>query len=318
MATIQRVARRRSEVPAGSQTARPANTGSHLARGAMARQKAKQASEQRSGDRNQPWRFWLRNDDKIDENSISDMYPDGIPNNEAEIIILDETLDDVVGMYEHNLKIGGWFRHFEACPKEWDNCPLCERGEKSYYVVLLSVLVLRPWVSKDGKKSGDWTRMLLPVKSAQLAKFDELCQASQKKNGKLRGTSFVMKRDTSNPKCPSIGEPSVLEGGVMFEFYDEDYLVGEFGHDAVKSPEGKVLKPENEDITPFPYEEIFTKPVAADLRKRYGAGAQAGSQDDVEEEWSEPSARRVTSRRKPAQAEAVVDDDPLGEDELPE
>jgi len=303
---------RRSQIPAGSQ--RPANTGSHLSRGAQARQKARQAAEDRQTGGNQPWRFWLANNTQVDDRTITDAYPDGIPNNEAEIIILDETLDDIVGMYEHNLKIGGKFGHFEGCPKEWDNCPICDRGEKSYYVVFFTVLVLRPWVSKDGKKSGEWTKMLLPIKSSQLAKFDELCQASQKKNGKLRGTYFFMRRDTANAQSPSTGEPTVLEGGVMFDFYSEEQLIKDFGHEAVISPEGKVLKPENDDITPYAYDELFKKPSGADLRKRFGANAQAGSDDDFEQE-NQP--QRVSSRRRPAQQEAVVDDDPLADENMP-
>lgn len=289
------------------------NTGSFLKRGAAARSAAAQAVEDAKNSGNEPWRFWLAPESVPDPKTATRDNPQGIPKNECEIIILDDTLESIVGMHEHNLKIAGKYGHHEGCPKEWDNCVLCDSGEKSYYAVFFSILALRPWVSKDGKKSGGWTKMLLCVKSAQMGKFEELCQAAQTANGgRLRGTYFYMKRDVGNSNAPSIGEPCVLEGGVMFDRYTEENLVNEFGSPAEKSPQGKVLKPANDDITPYNYEEIFKKPDGASLRKRYGGGAtQAGSKADAAKEWGgaaagqeKPAERTAPNRRRPSPAGA--------------
>lgn len=291
----------------------PQNTGDFLKRGAAARSAAAQAVEDAKNSGNEPWRFWLASDSERDPKTGTEDNPQGIPKNECEIIILDENLDSIVGMHEHNLKVGGKYGHHEGCPKEWDNCVLCDSGEKSYYAVFFSILALRPWVSKDGKKSGGWTKMLLCIKSAQMGKFEELCQAAQTANGgRLRGTYFYMKRDVANSNAPSTGEPCVLEGGVMFDRYAEADLVAEFGSPAEKSPQGKILKPANDDITPFNYDEVFKKPDGAALRKRYGGGAtQAGSKDDAAREWGgdkagqgAPAQRTAPSRRRPSPAAA--------------
>lgn len=294
----------------------PANTGSHLKRGSAARQQATTEAENAAKSGNQPWRYWLLNDSSLDIKTATEDAPKGLPKNCAEIIILDQTLENVVGQYEHNLRIAGKFGNFEACPKEWDNCPLCDNSDKSYYVVFFSVLVLKPWISKDEKKSGNWTKMLLPVKSAQMGKFEEICQMAQDTHGGvLRGTYFYMKRDTSNAQSANIGEPTILDGGMLFDHYSEEELVSEFGAAVEKSPEGKVLKAENADITPFDYDKIFEKPDGDDLRRRHGGGNQAGSSSEAAQEWgdsgAEATAKRTAPRRRPAPAVTTEPEDDL-------
>jgi len=306
----------------------PANTGSHLKRGADASKQAQHEAEQARKKGHLTWRFWLANEAVHDPSTVTEECPQGMMKNEAELIILDATLNDIVGQHEHNLRIGGKYGNFEGCVKEWDNCALCDSGDKSYYVVFFSVLVLKPWKSKDGKKSGGWTKMLLPIKSAQLGKFEELCQAAQDAHdGVLRGTYFYMKRDTSNAQSPGTGEPVVLDGGIMFDHYSEEELVRDFGSAAEKSPEGKLLKPENEDITAIDYDKEFEKPDADSLRSRFGHGHQPGSQGESAEEWGERSTEeepteppKRTGRRRPPPpstpetTEATEEDDNLPSD----
>jgi len=250
-----------------------------MKRGTAALETARHTAEQ-SMSGGGPWRFWL-NGDKTKWKKDAD----GNPNNEAGIIILDRSLDDLVGFPEHNLKIAGKFGNFELCPKEWSHCPLCDAGDKGYYVVMCSILVLKSWTSKDGKKSGNCTKMLLPIKSQQMGKMEELFAAAIKKYGTLRGVFMYMKRDMHNANSPAIGEPSILDNASMFDFYTEDELTEQYGHAAELSPQGKVLKAQDEDISPFVYDDIFKKPDAKDLRARYGGKIQPGSAAEAEQEW---------------------------------
>jgi hypothetical protein len=232
-----------------------------------------------------PWRFYLKDDRLVDPNTKTEDNPAGIPNNESGIIILDNRIEDIPGFHEHNLKIGGKWGNFEICPQEWAHCPICEGGDRPYYACFFSVLVLRPWRSKDGKKDGLSTKMLLAVKSSQMGKMEEVLTAAVKRNGQLRGTFLYMKRDLGNKNAASIGEPSILDNGSLFDFYTEDELNESFGHDAERSPQGKVLKDENEDITPFNYDELFPKPDVTALRQRYGGRVQPGSREETEADW---------------------------------
>lgn len=234
-----------------------------------------------------PWRFFLKDNRLVEPVTKTEDNPQGIPSNECGIILLDHRLEDIPGFPEHNLKIGGKWGNFEICPSEWATCPLCDQGDRAYYVCMFSALVLRPWKSKDGKKQGPATKMLLPVKSSSMGKFEEILRAAVKRNGQLRGTFLYMKRDLGNRQSPAIGEPSILDNGSLFDFYTEDELVESFGHDAEKSPQGKLLKPENDDITPFDYDALFKKPDVAALRQRYGGRVQAGSREEAEASWGD-------------------------------
>lgn len=286
-----------------------APTGGFLKRGSSAIQKAKQeASASRKGS-NDPWRFWLPNDSSPDPKFNGEQGK-----NERGIIILDESIEDAVGFHEHNLKINGKYGNYELCPKEWEHCPLCEGGDKSYYIVMLSVFVLSPWVSKDKKKSGDGTKVLLAIKSTQLGKFEEVANIAQKQNGTLRGTYLHMKRDTSNSQSPSIGEPSILDNGSLFDNYTEEELVSTYGHGAVKTKEGKIVKEENEDIKPFNYSKLFIKPSAADLASRFGGMMQPGSDQEADEEWgtaeqqAPPTPAKRTAPKRSAPASSAEED----------
>lgn len=316
---------KRTATPAGGRRAAPANTGSHLQRGGQARQKAKEESE-KTYDRS-TWRFFLQRKTAIDVKT-------GKPFNECGLLILDNSLEDIVGQYEHNLKINGEFGNFEGCPKEWDNCCLCdERGDRAYYALFFSVFALRPWKGK--KSSGDGTKMLLPVKSAQTAKFEAICAAAEAEHGTLRGTFLHMVRDVANENSAAIGEPAILEGkgGPVYAHYTEEELVSNWGHAAIIGERGKsagkVLKPENDDIHPFDYETEFPKPDAADLRKRYGGRAQAGSEEEAQDEWGagadegtsgEPEKRTAPTKRRPPAPAAHpdgADGEPQTKDDMP-
>ncbi len=299
----------------------PANTGSHLRRGAAAAQQAadeaQQAAERRAsgGD---VWRLWLADDASVRPGTECEGYPEGIPKNLADIIILDATLEDIVGQHEHNLKIAGRYGNFETCPKEFDHCAVCDNGDQGYYILFLSILALIPWTSKKGDKSGSYTKMLLAVKAGQFAELQEvLHNAQQSNNGVLRGTYLHMKRTVNDSNASNIGIPRALDGGMLFDHYSEEELISEFGHVASMSNEGKVMKEENQDIMPYDYNKLFPKPDAEAIRRRHGGKAQPGSAAEASEAWGagepEQTAQRTAPRRRPPPAPTPAEE----EDDLP-
>lgn len=289
-----------------------------MKRGKSVMQTAKREAEKSRKGNNEPWRFWLPNDDKPDPTV------EGQSKNERGIIILDASLDSAVGFHEHNLKINGKFGNHELCPGEWETCPLCAKGDKPYYIVMLTIYEIHPWTSKDGKKSGKGTRKLLAVKSTQMGDLENVLSVAEKNVGSLRGTFLWMRRDTSNAQSASIGSPITLDNGMAYDTYSEEELVAEFGHPAVKNREGKVVKNANEDLQPFNYEELFSKPSGADLAARYGGehdGVTAGSSQQEQEAWGEaeeqaeqPAPQRTAPRRRGAAPAATI---PEAEDDIP-
>lgn len=237
--------------------------------------------------------------------------------NSAEVVILDESLDDGVHFHEHNIKgPEGYFNVFEVCPKEFYECPLCAQHGESGFVLYLSVLHLDAY--KD-KKTGEWrdSRSLLPIKYSQLATFKKVMKAGEKKHGKLRGIVLNLERNTGpTTSSPRIGEPVEFEEtGTRFDFIED--LEGDYGHDEFKADDGTVLKKKNANITAFDYEVIFPNHTdmdacIEDLRSRYTSAPTAGS-DSATKSWTDEEAndnidtsppKRTRSRRKSEEPEA--------------
>jgi hypothetical protein len=210
---------------------------------------------------------------------------------ETEIVILDNSLEEAVAFYEHNLQDaqGRWSIH-EPCIKDFDDCPICANGSNSYYVMMLSVLVLKPFTVNRGKPTErviPHSKMLLPVKVGQFDLFQKLEAAAKQAGGRLRGMYLVMSRG-SDPKASRIGDPQILEDGKMFDLISEEDLVNEYGHEAVLGQDGKtVLRAENYDITPYNYEKLFPMPDVDSIRNRYGSSSpRSGSVDEAVDEFS--------------------------------
>lgn len=247
-----------------------------------------------------PFRLWLKKGEEV------------------EIIILDEAfVSDEPGkggalIREHNLKdsTGKW-GNFESCCADFANCPLCDKAGSdgfgaSTHVVLMTVLVLREWTStKTGEKHA-YSRMLLPIKMGQKEKFLELQKHAFREQGSMRGLYLVMKRGMDDQSV-STGEPIMLDNGKLYDLIDEDELVKDYGHPAVKSREGKVIKQANGDLQPLDYAEMFPRPDPEDLAHRFGGRAAAGSRRSAAEEWDETetpaadaAAEAAPSRRRGA------------------
>jgi len=247
-----------------------APTGGFLKSGAQAIAGQQQAIEEAKNQGNETWRFRMKNTTAINPKT-------GAPHNECAIVFLDQSVSDCVGFYEHLVKTGQNYSN-EGCPGEWDNCPLCESGLKKYYVLFFTVFVLQPWQSKDGKRSGHGSKMLLPIKSTQFEKLKQVLDMAEQMHGTIRGVYMKMKRDTTNAQSAAIGEPSLLDNASLFAVYSEEDLVNNFGHAAILAQDNTILKPANDAITAINYLEEFKKPDANDLRHRYGGITQAGAQ----------------------------------------
>lgn len=252
---------------------------------------------------------------------------------EVEVIILDEAfVSDEPGVggaliREHNLKDGeGKWGNFESCCADFANCPLCDKAGSegfgaSTYVVMLTVLVLKPWTNKKTGEEHAYSRMLLPIKLGQKEKYLELQKHALREQGSMRGLYMVLRRGTGDQSI-STGEPVMLDSGKMYDLIGEDELIADYGHDPVKNREGKVIKPANGDLEPFDYNQLFPRPDADDLARRFGV-RQAGSRRSVAEDWDKdqdagtneaapadsapPRRRRGAAAQEPAQ-EAVVDE----------
>ena len=190
---------------------------------------------------------------------------------QTEIIILDEEPGPC--FYEHQLQdpaTGRW-DVYEGCPKEFEPCPLCDGvagGKESYYVMLLSIIALDPYVNREGKTIPH-SKKLLAVKTNDQPFFNRLYE----REGTLRGAHLLMARDSKN--MANIGRPE-------FEQMHKDAdILATFGHPEIKASDGRVIKKQNADCYPYPYEKLFTKPSADDIRARYGGVAPAGSQGDI-------------------------------------
>jgi hypothetical protein len=229
-----------------------------MKRGSVARavteqevERQQQRAEERARQRRLPFRYWL---------------PVG---GQGDIVILDHELGPCI--YEHELenKANGRFEIHEACPKEWEPCPLCEGaagGRPSNYIMFLTVIDMLPRTNRTTGVTIPHSRKLLAIKPSSHGFFYRL---ADRHGGDLRGVQLLMTRDTK--QSPNHGNPEEVAK------HSEEVLVASFGHDEVKDQQGKVIKARNADLEVIPYDELFVRPSAADLRARYGGTAPIGS-----------------------------------------
>ena len=179
-----------------------------------------------------------------------------------ELVVLDYKVDDVVSLFEHEIwdsvkrKVS-----YEPCVNALGNkkpfdCPICAKGYKHSYVLLLTVLDLTPYVNKDGVEV-PYSRKLLALKSNSLPAIGQILKSAERKYGTCRGTMIVLNRGNKSKDYPKIGVPQMFsvekedgsEEDVMYDFYSEEDLVSEFGHPKILSKDGsRVIFEENEQL----------------------------------------------------------------------
>ena len=113
------------------------------------------------------------------------------------------------------------------------------------------------------------------VKTQQISDFARLEAACRKQHGTMRGMVLVMERDNDR-QSNRIGKPIILDNGAMFDFENEATLLRDWGSEPVIE-NGKVIRPENVDITPFDYDRILPLPDPEELARRFGGTMPQGN-----------------------------------------
>ena len=270
------------------------NTGGYLRRGrAGVEQAAREREDQaRRAEGRGPMRFWLKEREQ------------------AEIIVLDASLDDCVFAYEHAVPGPGmnWKQTEEImCARDVGNCALCDkvgtedRFRRPYYAMFMSVLDTRSFTVKRGPRAGqtvEGSRKLLVVKTNQISDFARLEEACRKNHGTMRGMVLTMEREPGQ-QSSRIGKPVIMDNGAMFDMEPEANLLRDYGNEAILEG-GKVVRPENVNITPFDYDVVFPMPDPDELARRFGGvlpqGGAGSNSDAWEDEDDQPEAAQGSRR----------------------
>lgn len=213
------------------------------------------------------------------------------PGTSGDMVILDTSPGPC--FYEHqiqNPQSGKW-DIFELCPRETDDCVLCDRFKVSTYIMFLSVIDTRPWTRNDGTVVR-FQRKLLAVKNPQHEQFYNMHRINGRDS--FRGMHLLMTRGEAAQQSSSIGVPNFVT------MLNEEQLREAFSHPPVMY-NGRQVADANEYLRPLDYARIFRQPSGEDLRARYGGAAPAGSAADnraVNDAWN----RDETSRDAPAPA----------------
>lgn len=218
---------------------------------------------------------------------------------QRDIVILDNTIDDLMIAYEHALQntSTGKFDVHELCPKEFDSCPLCPPKD-SYYAMFMSTIDWKAYVNKNNVNVPHSKKLTL-AKSNGMQDFFHLFDIAMQQFGTIRGMHILLARNSQQD--PAIGRPVMLPStGSGFEMFSEETLIATFGGPAVMDQQGaKVIKPENGDIIPFQWGQIYSKPSGDDLRSRYGGQAPAGSAQANQAAWEAPAGTAQPAAAQP-------------------
>jgi hypothetical protein len=242
---------------------------------------------------------------------------------EAEVVILDKSIDDLFAIWEH--QIPGPGNNFKESTFEVSLKTLCQedpltthpvvngKTNEPYYVGFFTILDMRPSVSKKDGSVIPYTRKLLPIKgSNQIEAFGQLAKVAMKKYGTLRGLWFRLVRPPEGGKISTrIGDIATLDNEEhMLEYghFTEAQLLARFGHGAVKDSNGKEMIAANGKLQPFDYGKIFKEPNAADVRARYGIDAPIGSKEEAEQVWKDVQTQDFSAEDS---SESEVDESEL-------
>ena len=156
----------------------------------LAKEEAK--AEERKAEAGKLWRFYVK------------------PESEGQITFLDGALDaandlDIFMFYEHRIRLNGEWENF-ICTAEADQsqpCPICESGDRSALVGVMTVIDHKAHVIQNGKNAGKTIQNTRKLFVAKRHTIDLLRKLAVKRGG-LAGCTFDVMR--GNEKSPSVGE----------------------------------------------------------------------------------------------------------------
>jgi hypothetical protein len=283
-----------------------------LKRGDAAMQTLKQEQEKAEARReaasNGVYRFWIGKDPK-NKNKYA-MH---------EVVVLDDDATQAPFAHEHTVP-GPGNNFAEArnhiCVDEIDNCVLCRAREQNLgeefkhpaYNMYVTVLDLTPYVIQNGARKGqtiDATRKLMVIPQASVGTFMKIFELGKKMHGTTRG--IIMNLTKTQQQDARCGIPQMMDTGMLFDYMPDDEL-DEYANEEVKR-DGKVIKPDGEDIEPVDYEDALAPPDQKVLRKLYNLPASTGSEDEQDETTG---TSRVGRRRRGGGADTGSDEEAGG------
>ena len=163
-----------------------------------------------------------------------------------------------IGLLEHNLKVGGRWGNFYTCLRDFSECPLCESGDRPYYVMVWTIIDHSKYVSERTGKEYKNTKKLLVAKQSVITKLRRRL-SSKELNGDLTFATFSFTRD-KREECAT---------GEDIEFVRR-----------CTREEMLRMKPEGisaeEWLSPFDYRSLFKPKSVEELRRIAGQGDPIG------------------------------------------
>lgn len=182
-------------------------------------------------------------------------------------------LDSVAPFFlrEHQLFIGGSWVNFETCLSDFDNCPVCDSGNKPSYVVVFSGIDHSEYTLKKGPNAGTLIKNSKKIAVFKSTARNKILKQKERRDGDLTGCTFEITR---------YGEKDNASGG-EFEFikrctadelkvYAPETVIGKNGVEKVDPDEW---------IKPFDYMKVFNPKSAADLLVIIGGVVPVGNED---------------------------------------
>ncbi|MCL4743818.1 MAG: hypothetical protein KJZ83_00235 [Burkholderiaceae bacterium] len=159
------------------------------AKKALAHEEAQ--AELRKQEQGRMWRFYLKEGE------------------DRQITFLDGELDaegmlDIFMFYEHNVRVNGDWQQF-VCTSDVDQtqpCPICEKGERSSFVGVMTIIDHSEYVIKKGPNAGKKVANQRKLFVAKQGTIKHLTKLAAKRGG-LAGCTFDVSR--TGDKEPGVG-----------------------------------------------------------------------------------------------------------------
>jgi len=151
------------------------------------------------------------------------------PDEEREVIFLSE---EPIGVWQHSVYYNGRWRVY-TCRDALGRCPLCEAGNKRFFVRIFPVIDITGFVGRDGTRRGVGRLYLFPARKNTSSKLRRLFSRESLPEGKLR--KYRISRSEGR-QVPSVGDNFEFVEFVNAEEYKE-FLTPEWQDKILKTLE---------------------------------------------------------------------------------